>query len=120
MLNNSYEANRSSAYESLEKWEQAELDTYIKGLIQGVCATSGEFVVADVVGGKFAKWKHTPLQKIYQYHKHRKDCDNPTAEAGKDIGRIFKYVMAKDKYRKYECLGTEQRQFPINKYKILI
>lgn len=118
MLNNSFNANKSSAYESLTKMEQAELDTYIYGLIQGASAFSDTFTVSDLVGGKFTNWKYTPLHKIYIYHKKRKDCDNPVAEAGKDIGRIFKYVMAKDKFRKYKLIGSEQRQYPINRYKL--
>ena len=118
MLNNSYQANKSSAYESLTKMEQAELDTFIRGLIQGACAFTDEFTIPELVGGKFTHWKNTPLHKIYIYHKRRKDCENPVAEAGKDMGRIFKYVMAKDKYRNYELLGTEQRQYPVNRYRI--
>lgn len=118
MLNGSNQAHKSSAYESLSKLEQAELDTFIRGLIQGACAFTDEFTVSDIVGGKFTHWKNTPLHKIYLYHKHRKDCDNPVAESGKDMGRIFKYVMAKDKFRNYTLIGTEQRQFPINRYRI--
>lgn len=119
MLNNSYEAHKSSAYESLTKIEQAELDTFIKGLIQGASAFTEIFTVPDLVGGKFTHWKNTPLHKIYIYHKRRKDCDNPVVEAGKDMGRIFKYVMAKDKFRNYEMIDTEQRMYPVNRYRIV-
>lgn len=112
-------ANKSTFYEKQSKWQQAELDTFILGAIQGALSKSETFSVPDIVGGKFTKWKNTPLYRIYKYHKHRKDCDNPNAEAGKDVGRIFKYVMYKDSYRTYELVGTRQRQYPVNEYKIL-
>ena len=121
MLNNSYEANKSSSYESLSKFQQAELDTFIFGLIKGCMAYNedNKFTVPDLVGrDSFGTWKNTPLNYIYQYHKHR-ECDDPEAEAGKDVGRIFKYVMAKDKIHKYEIVDTSQRQFPVNVYKLI-
>ena len=62
MLNGSNQAHKSSAYESLSKLEQAELDTFIRGLIQGACAFTDEFTVSDIVGGKFTHWKNTPLR----------------------------------------------------------
>ena len=110
MLNNTFECNLVSSYESLTKFEQAALDTFIKGLIQGACVYSDFFTVSDLVGGKFTNWENTPLQCIYLYHKNREGCRNPQAEAGKDMGRIFKYVMAKDKHVKYELTGSAQRQ----------
>lgn len=118
MLNNSFECNKITSYESLSKIQQAELDTFIKGLIQGALSIKNTFTVSDVVGGRFTDWSNTPLDYIYQYHKNR-NCANPENESGKDIGRIFKYVMAKDKNRKYEIVGTQQRQFPINVYKMI-
>ena len=121
MLNNSYEANKSSSYESLTKFQQAELDTFIFGLIKGCMAYNEDntFTVPDLVGRKsFGTWKNTPLNYIYQYHNKR-DCEDPEAEAGKDIGRIFKYIMAKDKVHKYEAVDTIQRALPIKVYKLI-
>ena len=118
--NNKYiNANKSTAYESLSKLEQAELDTWIKGLIQGACTYTDSFTVSDLVGGRFTHWKNTPLHKIYIFHKRKKDCENPVIEAGKDMGRIFKYIMVKDKFRTYELIGPKQKQFPVNEYRIL-
>lgn len=121
MLNNSYEANKSSCYESLSKYQQAELDTFIFGLIKGSMAYNEDktFTVTDLVGRhSFGNWKNTPLHYIYLYHK-RRDCDDPESEAGKDVGRIFKYVMAKDKLHKFRIVDTEQKQYPVNVYELL-
>lgn len=112
-------ANKSTFYEKQSKWQQAELDTFILGTIQGALAQSEVFSVPDIVGGKFTKWRYTPLYRIYKYHKHRKDCDNPQAEAGKDVGRIYKYVMYKDPHHTYELVGTRQRQYPVNEYRLV-
>lgn len=122
MINKSYEAQRSRAFESLSRYQQAELETFINGLIQGAVSFSEDntFTVADLVGGKFSNWENTPLNYIYQFHCNRTGCENPVSEAGKDIGRIFKYIMAKDKHRKYELVGAVQRYYPINKYKMII
>ena len=121
MLNNSYEVNKSSSYESLTKFQQAELDLYITALIKGSMAYNDDktFTVSDLVGRKtFGSWKNSPLNYIYQYHKKR-ECEDPEAESGKDIGRIFKYVMAKDRFHKYRLVDTEQRQFPVNVYELI-
>lgn len=51
----------------------------------------------------------------YEYHKNRGNCLSPEAEAGKDMGRIFKNVMSTD-FRKYEIKGSIQRKFKANLY----
>lgn len=115
MLNNSFESNKVSSFESLTSIQKGEVEICVKNLIQGACAYTKVFTVSDLVGGKFGDWSNTPLDYIYQYHLKR-GCAKPEAESGKDMGRIFKYIMAKDKHRKYELVGTEQRSYPINKY----
>lgn len=120
MLNNSYECHKVSSYESLSKGQQAELDSYIRGLIHGACLNQNKFNVPDLVGNRFTNWHGTPLDYIYLYHKNRPDCQKPTSEAGKDMGRIFKYVMAKDRFRKYKQIGLIQRAFPVNEYEIVL
>lgn len=115
MLNNSYECNKISSYESLTKIQQGEIDICIKALIKGALTYRKEFTVSDVVGGKWSDWSDSPLDYIYQYHVKR-GCPKPETESGKDMGRIFKYIMAKDKFLKFKLVGTEQRNFPINKY----
>lgn len=117
MINNSFECNKISSFESLTTIQKAELEIFIKGLIQGACCYKDVFTVPDLVGGKFTDWSNTPLDYIYKYHVGR-GCEKPQAEAGKDMGRIFKYIMAKDKYHNYTLVGTEQRFYPVNKYKL--
>lgn len=121
MLNNSFEANKSSCYESLSKFQQAELETFIFGLIKGCMAYNEDntFTVPDLTGDRtFGNWKHTPLNYVYQYHKKR-NCIDVENEAGKDMGRIFKYLMAKSKIYKFESLDTIQRAKPIRVYKLV-
>lgn len=119
MLNNSYQANRITSYDSLSKIQQAELDTYIYGMIRVACIYHPDgFTVPDLVGGRFKDWSGTPLDYIYQYHVAR-GIGNPDAEAGKDMGRIFKYLIAKDKTKSFKLVGTEQRFYPVNVYALV-
>ena len=98
--------------------QQAELITFVNGMIQGALTYKKQFATSDLVGGKFRDWSYTPLDYIYQYHLNRKVTD-PEAESGKDIGRIVKYIMSLDKHRIYKVTGTEQRRFPINVYELV-
>ena len=41
------------------------------------------------------------------------------AEAGKDVGRIVKYIMSIDKHRFYKIIDTEQRRYPVNVYALV-
>lgn len=109
---------KSSAFESLTPMQQAELITFVNGMIQGALTYKKQFTTSDLVGGKFRDWSYTPLDYIYQYHLNRKVTD-PEAESGKDIGRIVKYIMSLDKHRIYKVIGTEQRRFPINVYELV-
>lgn len=109
---------KSSAFESLTVMQQAELITYVNGLIQGALSYKKYFTTADLVGGRFRNWDYTPLDYIYQYHLKRNTA-NPEAESGKDIGRIVKYIMSIDKHRVYKLTGSEQRKFPINCYELV-
>lgn len=115
MINNSFECNKVSSFESLSTMQKAELETFIKGLIQGASCYNNTFTVPDLVGGKFTDWSNTPLDYIYKYHVNR-NCAKPQVQAGIDMGRIFKYIMSKDKYRNYKLAGVEQRYYPVNKY----
>lgn len=119
MLNNKFDCNKVSSFESLSTSQKGDIENFINGLIQGAFAYKDSFAVSDLVGGRFTDWSHTPLDYIYQYHKNRKDCRNPEGEAGKDVGRIFKFIMASDKYRKYEIAGIVQRKYPSNLYKLV-
>jgi len=109
---------KSSAFESLSYMQQAELTTFINGMIQGALAYKKQFTTSDIVGGKFRDWSYTPLDYVYQYHVKRK-IDNPEAEAGKDIGRIVKYILGIDKHRVYKIANCEQRKYPINVYELV-
>jgi hypothetical protein len=109
---------KSSSFESLSLGQQVELINYVNGLIQGALAFRKKFTTADLVGGKFRNWSHTPLDYVYQYHLNR-NIDNPEVESGKDIGRIVKYIMSIDKYRVYRIVGEEQRKYPINLYELV-
>jgi len=138
-------AQKSTCYEKLSLFQQSELECYIKGLIQGSLAYSSTFTVPDIVGGKFRCWKDTPLEYIYEYHfkrlgekatrelgdrvntitlkeyqKEKERISNEAIiEAGKDVGRIVKYIMDKDENRAYKIIGTEQRRYPINRYQLI-
>jgi len=105
------QSNKISSFESLSTSQKGELETYVRALIQGYVQGNKEpFMVSDIVGGRFSHWGDTPLAYIYDYHKNR--CiTNPSAEAGKDIGRIFKYIMVNDRSRKYRIAKYVQRQF---------
>lgn len=123
MLNISY--TEVSSYNSLSKCQQGELDSFIIGAIQGfTCGNKLEdgsnpvFAIADIVGGMFRNWEGTPLNYIYEYHKAR-GCLKPEDEAGKDMGRIFKYIMGTDKYRNYKLVRVEQRKYPANMYQLV-
>ena len=61
-------AQKSSCFESLSLNQQAELITFVTGLIQGALTYKDTFTVPDIVGGKFSNWSNTPLDYIYQYH----------------------------------------------------
>lgn len=115
MLNNSKSTTYVSSYESLSQGQRLELDFFIKGAIQGALSYRDTFCVSDIVGGKFTKWEGTPLQWIYDYHKNRGACLSPEAEAGKDMGRIFKNIMSSD-FRNYEIKGAVQRRYKSNLY----
>ena len=148
-------AQKSSCFESLSLNQQAELITFVTGLIQGALTYKDTFTVPDIVGGKFSNWSNTPLDYIYQYHcdkiasfedayrlaldsiDHSKDPDEDLqevrriywntvedtkracAEAGKDVGRIVKYIMSIDKHRFYKIVDTEQRRYPVNVYALV-
>lgn len=109
---------KSSAFESLTPMQQAELITFVNGLIQGALAYKKQFTTSDIVGGKFRNWSYTPLDYIYQYHLSIK-TPNPESEAGKDAGRIVKYIMSLDKHRIYNITGSEQRRYPVNVYELV-
>lgn len=148
-------AQKSSCFESLSLNQQAELVTFVTGLIQGALTYKDTFTVPDIVGGKFSNWSNTPLDYIYQYHCQKKRYtaeglvddirdfannevtpnkavewvdiygvsgkaldrrDLAELEAGKDVGRIVKYIMSIDKYRFYKIVDTEQRRYPVNVY----
>lgn len=115
MLNNQKSTTYVSSYESLSQGQKLELDSFIRGAIQGALSYKETFCVSDIVGGKFTEWGGTPLQWIYEYRKNRGNCLSPEAEAGKDMGRIFKNVMSTD-FRKYEIKGSIQRKFKANLY----
>lgn len=85
----------------------------------------------------------TPLEYIYRYHYAKKAKEVAKEkikdkisldemkkltneigklaeiEAGKDVGRIVKYIMSIDKARYYKVIGTEQRRYPINVYALV-
>lgn len=135
-------AQKSSCFESLDPKDQYELEIYVTGLIQGALAYRDNFTVPDIVGGRFRNWGMTPLEYIYEYHWQRiykkliksinknttveklKDFLNSAEkeaeiEAGKDVGRIVKYIMSIDKARYYKVIGTEQRRYPVNVYALV-
>jgi len=112
------ETQKSSAFESLTPMQQAELITFVNGLIQGALAYKTQFTTSDLVGGQFRDWSYTPLDYIYQYHL-KQGSTNPESEAGKDAGRIVKYIMALDKHRVYKITGSEQRKYPVNVYELV-
>lgn len=136
-------AQKSSCFESLSPIQQYELEAYVTGLIQGSLAYEDTFTVPDLVGGKFRNWGMTPLEYIYRYHyakkakevvkekikdkislEEMKKLTNEIGklaeiEAGKDVGRIVKYIMSIDKARYYKVVGTEQRRYPINVYALV-
>ena len=148
-------AQKSSCFESLSVSQQAELITFVAGLIQGALTYKDTFTVPDLVGGKFSHWGDTPLDYIYQYHDRRlfnnsyikkemgylssfkpfseewkvayekytkQDLEREKtaqAEAGKDVGRIVKYIMSIDKHRFYKIIDTEQRRYPVNVYALV-
>lgn len=120
MLDNSYQTMRVTSYHSLSKGAQAELDAYARGLILGYSLTNQQFTVSTLVGEKHGDWEGTPLNPIYQYHLQREakgEILNAQNEAGKDMGRIFKNIMAQDKVNKYIFVGIEQKRYPLNIYK---
>lgn len=113
-------AQKSSCFESLSFSQQAELITFVTGLIQGALTYKDSFTVPDIVGGKFSHWSNTPLDYIYQYHeKKRFNSEEAQAEAGKDVGRIVKYIMSIDKHRFYKIIDPEQRRYPVNVYALV-
>ena len=151
-------AQKSSCFESLSASQQAELITFVTGLIQGALTYKNTFTVPDIVGGKFSHWSNTPLDFIYQYHCQKKKYtaegmikdiavfgkelrdsgenlekfglslfqarslerrDLAEVEAGKDVGRIVKYIMSIDKHRFYKIVDTEQRRYPVNVYALV-
>lgn len=106
---------KSSVFESLTPMQQAELITFVNGMIQGALAYKNQFTTVSLIGGKNRNWNNTPLDYIYQYHVNKNSKD-PEIEAGKDAGRILKYIMDIDKHRIYKISGTEQKRFPVNVY----
>lgn len=78
---------------------------YIKGAVHGFCNTNkGEhFSVLSLFGGDNRLWYDTPLQMIYDYYERNKvNNEPPSKSAGKDVGRLLKIVLEKDKYNYME------------------
>ena len=70
------------------------------------------------LGNKLVRNELKPNEFLKEYHKKR-NCIDVENEAGKDMGRIFKYLMAKSKIYKFESLDTIQRAKPIRVYKLV-
>jgi len=111
------QTNKLSSFESLSETQKGEVFNHIRSLIQGALSYSPDFCISRVCGGKFSNWAHTPLDYIYQYHKNR-NVLSPENEAGKDVGRLFKYVMVNDKYRNYQMISDTNDYHPVNHYKL--
>lgn len=114
------QSNKIYSFESLSTSQKGELENYIRALIQGYTQGNSEpFTVSDLVGGSFSNWSDSPLDYIYQYHKNIREEKSAQDEAGKDMGRLFKYIMVNDKSRTYRMAGRVQRQFSTPTYQYI-
>ena len=118
--NKQLQTNKVYSFESLSTSQKGEIENYIRALIQGyVQGNNKPFTVSDLVGGKFGDWSDSPLDYIYQFHYKIRNPKQAEEEAGKDMGRLFKYIMVNDKTRSYKMAGRVQRQFSTPTYEYI-
>ena len=114
------QSNKVYSFESLSTSQKGEIENYIRALIQGYTQGNDKpFTVSDLVGGIFNDWSDTPLDYIYQYHYKNRTPQQAVEEAGKDMGRLFKFIMVNDKTRTYKMAGRVQRQFSTPTYEYI-
>lgn len=107
MLVNANPTNRQiSAKISATEIELAK--AYIQCAVHSHCNNNPdkELSVRILFGGDNRDWGNTPLQCIYEYHKHVKAANDPAGDAAKDVGWLFKTVLVED-VRTFEYVGKD-------------
>ena len=104
IINKKDKIQKISAKISTKELELAK--AYIQGAVHSHCNANPAqpFSVRSLFGGNNKDWSNTPLQCIYNYHHKISGTQNPTEQAAKDIGWIFKDVLNQDT-RHFEFVG---------------
>lgn len=81
---------------------------YIQGAVHSHCNNNAgkEFSVRILFGGDNKNWANTPLQCIYDYHRHMRRSENAAEDAAKDVGWLLKSVLISD-VRTFEYVGKD-------------
>ncbi len=87
--------------------EKALAMAYIQGAVHSHCGLHPQepFSVRLLFGGDNRNWTDTPLQCVYLYHLNVCHDKDPANEAAKDIGWLFKRVLAEDGRRTFVPSG---------------
>lgn len=99
---------------SLNEEEKKLACAFIQGAVYAWLGTNPDksFAVRDLFGGSNTyAWKGTPLYPLWDnLHTAGKNTDEAFEQAAKDVGRLLKAVLAKDK-RKFsiERVGMSNR-----------
>jgi hypothetical protein len=85
---------------SITSKEKKDISNFLKGAIYCWCKNRPDewFAMRDLVGGENSDWTGTPLIRLYKnYIKKGKSHNKAVKEAGKDLGKIAKMLIKKDK-----------------------
>lgn len=86
------------------------MESYILGAVHGftAAADSKSFKVRDLFGFDNRDWNGTPIQKIYEFYLKSLPHEDAADKAGKDVGKLLRKVLAKDKYEYKEEFGCRE------------